>query len=87
MTFAPEATPFPNVDTNAVVLLLKHAPPTGEILWVRSKQAYSDDLKAFVRSGLQKQYFPSLDIVIRTLDEALRTGLSRPPIMQLFAIL
>lgn len=84
MTFAPEATPFPNVDTNALVFLIKRAPPTHEILWVRSKQAYSDDLKAFARSGLRNQHFPSLDMTQRTLDEALRTGLSRPPLTQTF---
>jgi adenine-specific DNA-methyltransferase len=85
VTFAPEATPFPDVDTNALIFLIKNEAPTSEIVWVKSKKPDSTDLKTFVQSGFHIIDAPSLDIVKRNLQEALRTGLSRPPMSHRFA--
>jgi len=79
ITFSPEATPFPNVDTNAIVFLITKKKPENQILWVVTKTAGSNDLKNFVKSKFKKFDFPSLEIKKRILDEALKTGLSRPP--------
>lgn len=84
VTFSPEATPFPNVDTNALVFFIKNELPTNELLWVHVKEPYSTDLKVFVHSGFSTTQTPSLTILKRDIQEALQTGLSRPPIGQNF---
>ncbi len=79
ITFSPKATPFPKVDTNAVVLLIKNAPPTKEIFWVETLQADTDELCQFVLSRFQENNFPTLNIIKRNLNEAISTGLTRKP--------
>lgn len=76
--FAENATPFPNVDTNAVILLIKKTKPIKTIKWVIAKQANCSDLLNFVQSGLQNCNYSTLEIIDRDLTEALATGLSRP---------
>ncbi len=78
VTFDENATPFPSVDTNAVIFFIKNDTPKKEIFWVKSNQAYSDDLKNFMLTGFDKTDFETLLITRRTLKEALSTGLSRP---------
>lgn len=78
ITFDEKATPFPNVDTNAIVFLIKKSDPIQNILWVKSNQANSSDLLEFVSSGFKKNSFNSLKIVNRNLEEAIATGLTRP---------
>ncbi|MFH1077557.1 MAG: N-6 DNA methylase [Pseudomonadota bacterium] len=77
ITFEEGATPFPDVDTNALVFLIRNSAPAREILWIKAHQAYSPDLLHFVQSGL-KGSFKSLSPQRRSLEEALKTGLSRP---------
>jgi len=79
ITFLPEATPFPMVDTNAVVFLIRNRRKTESFFWVKCKQAYSNDLTDFVQSGFEKKDFRTLTILKRNLNEALITGLSRFP--------
>jgi hypothetical protein len=79
ITFDPEATPFPNVDTNAVIFLIRNAPPKKSIMWVRVLKAGTRDLSAFISSKFKLRQFDSLRIGERNLDEALETGLSRDP--------
>lgn len=78
ITFDEKATPFPGVDTNAIVLLIKNSIPTQGLLWIKSKLAYSKDLLKFVSSGFEKQKLDSLEITNRKLKEAIATGLTRP---------
>ena len=80
ITFAPEATPFPGVDTNAIIFLIKNAKPAKEIYWVHSQKSSPNDLYEFVKSNFKKKDFPTLKILRRDLNEALETGLSRSPI-------
>ena len=77
ITFDENATPFPNVDTNAIIFLIKKSQPTDYFYWVKSNQAYSEDLLEFVESNfvIKKD---SLEITKRKLDEAIQTGLTRP---------
>ncbi len=78
ITFDKDATPFPKVDTNAMVFLIRKDKPAKEIFWVKVNQGYSYDLLKFVSSRFD---YPSktLFVVKRELKEALNTGLSRLP--------
>ncbi|MEW6616106.1 MAG: N-6 DNA methylase [Thermodesulfobacteriota bacterium] len=78
VTFDEGATPFPNVDTNAIIFLIKNAKPNKKLFWVKAKQAYSDDLLQFISSGFKKQELETIEITNRHLEEALETGFSRP---------
>jgi len=79
ITFAPEATPFPNVDTNAIVFLIKNAEPKERIIWVKVYEPRNRELSLFVQSKFRLRWLGSLRILERGLNEALRTGLSREP--------
>ncbi|MDR3229068.1 MAG: SAM-dependent methyltransferase [Puniceicoccales bacterium] len=79
ITFTENATPFPGVDTNAIVFLIRKAKPQKILQWVRVKEAYSPELKNFVRAGFIPEARPTLEITERTLEEGIKTGLSRPP--------
>ena len=80
VTFLPKATPFPNVDTNAVVFLIKNSDPESSLWWIQSKEPHSDDLKDFINSDFKAKEYKTLNIVNRLSKEAINTGLSRPPI-------
>ncbi len=79
ITFAPKATPFPGVDTNAVVLMLRNAKPVSEFWWAQCGEPETDDLKAWVCSHFIQTPLKALTLHRRTLTEGLATGLSRPP--------
>lgn len=78
VTFNEKATPFPNVDTNAIVFLIKNAKPQKTLHWVKANEAYSSDLFRFISSNFKENGLTSLEIVTRQLKEGLATGLSRP---------
>ena len=46
VTFAPEATPFPGVDTNAVILLIRNEPPVEQFRWAKCLTPSRDGLRA-----------------------------------------
>lgn len=77
VTFAPQASPFPGVDTNAVVFFLSNTPPTSEFPWVRCHQRGSA-LADWVL-GPPDATPAGLTITQRAVSEALATGLSRSP--------
>jgi adenine-specific DNA-methyltransferase len=79
VTFAPEATPFPGVDTNALVLLVSANPPAESIPWVRVRQGGDATLAEWVRARMPDCAAGPLEVQRRNLAEALATGLSRPP--------
>lgn len=83
-TFSPEATPFPDVDTNAIIFFIKKDEPCAEFVWVKSEVSYRNDLKNFIQSEFRMTSSSSLQITKRNLKEALNTGLSRPPLHQDF---
>ncbi len=78
ITFAEEATPFPSVDTNAMVFLIKNSKPTKTLQWVKANEAYSPDLFNFISSDFEKGNFETLEIITRQLNEGIATGFSRP---------
>jgi adenine-specific DNA-methyltransferase len=79
VTFAPEATPFPAVDTNALVFLIHKAGPLPTFRWVRCTQAHTDHLTEWTLSNFETVHQEALSVRERHLSEALQTGLSRPP--------
>lgn len=78
VTFEEVATPFPNVDTNAIIFFIKNSKPNENIYWVKSKESYTNDLLEFVSSDFNSTNLHSLEITQRQLNEAINTGLSRP---------
>ncbi|MFN4293824.1 MAG: class I SAM-dependent DNA methyltransferase [Thermoflexales bacterium] len=80
ITFAPEATPFPNVDTNPLIFFIRKARPRPQLLWVKCRRPATDALKTWVRSGLRDAANQDLLVIARDLAEALATGLSREPL-------
>lgn len=83
ITFAPDATPFPGVDTNPVIFLIQHSsPPADSLWWVRCVKAGTPALRQWILSGFTRTRDPDLHIARRSLAEALATGLSRPPMPQ-----
>jgi len=76
--FDEKATPFPNVDTNAVIFFIRKAEPVKTIKWVTANEADSNDLFNFVQSDFKTTDYSTLEITDRNLKEALETGLSRP---------
>jgi len=80
VTFLPNATPFPGVDTNAVVFLIENAAPKKAIAWIQCKEP-TDQLEQAARELLPSES-TNLSVVERNLVEALETGLSRPVRME-----
>jgi adenine-specific DNA-methyltransferase len=78
ITFDKAATPFPNVDTNAVVFMIRRTKPTATFTWVKVLEPKEDDLLTLVKSNFQPHAFSYIEIVQRDLAEGVQTGLSRP---------
>lgn len=78
VTFAPAATPFPGVDTNAIVLMITNAPPKPEFRWARCREPENSDLRCWAKSGFGDAG-STIEVHRRLLVEGLTSGLSRPP--------
>ena len=79
ITFDPKASPFPGVDTNALIFFIRKADPHKDFLWVQVKDAWTDDLIHWIQGGLPAVSNNSLSVNKRSLQEGLKTGFSRPP--------
>ncbi|MEN3335887.1 MAG: hypothetical protein V7641_5252 [Blastocatellia bacterium] len=80
LTFSSAASPFPNVDTNAIIFLIENSPPTTSLHWALVESADRDALTNWVASAFGHSDDHSLTVIERDLNEALETGLSRPPL-------
>lgn len=80
VTFSPEASPFPNVDTNPLIFFIRKSAPQDRFLWVRCQRPQTDALKFWVRSGFKHTVGADLFVTERDLREGLTTGLSRAPL-------
>jgi hypothetical protein len=78
VTFPAEASPFPGVDTNPIIFMIRNTPPEEYLLWCRCTQQGSSQLKWWTLSGLTREVGNDLHLERRRLAEALATGLSRP---------
>jgi hypothetical protein len=80
VSFSAEATPFPGVDTNALVVCIRNELPVQSLLWCRCGDR-SETLKEWFQQGMPASWASeSLAIGERALVEALATGLSRQPV-------
>lgn len=80
VAFSPEASPFPNVDTNPLIFFIRNAPPQKKFLWAKCYAARTEILKMWVCSGFEITPENGLTVTQRELSEGLSTGLSRPPV-------
>ncbi len=78
ITFTHAATPFPNVDTNPLIFLIRHAKPQAQFRWAQCKQAGSKQLKNWVTAGLKQVSNVEMEVYQRDLAEGVAAGLSRP---------
>lgn len=76
-TFHPEATPFPGVDTNALVVFIENEEPIAHTNWLRVLRS-GDGLERCA-SNLFADVSPDVLTSERVLSEMLETGLSRAP--------
>ena len=79
VAFTPDASPFPGVDTNALVFFIKNTTPQAHCWWARCTQAGTVALKAWILSGFPETHGGALSVCRRTVSEGLMTGLSRAP--------
>ncbi len=79
VTFAETAAPFPNVDTNAIIFFIRKEKPETSFCWAKLTQKNSTDLLNFVSSDFKPSNSNGIETVSRQINEAVETGLSRPP--------
>jgi adenine-specific DNA-methyltransferase len=80
IAFSPEASPFPDVDTNALIFLVENRPPREKMHWVKCKERGTKQLRALIDSRFSSAHTGgAVQVCERSLDEALHTGLSREP--------
>lgn len=78
VSFTHEASPFPGVDTNPLIFLIRNAPPAGQLMWATCRMADSPSLERWIQSGMPLTATSGFEAVQRDLSEGLETGLSRP---------
>ncbi len=79
ITFSPKASPFPKLDTNPIIFLIKNARPDKKIFWVKCMEAGTSELKTWINSRFEWQNSDVLQIKNEELYKAVQTGLSREP--------
>jgi methylase of polypeptide subunit release factors len=82
VTFTSEASPFPNVDTNPIIFLIRNAKPEGQFLWAQCKQPENESLRNWITTNFDQTSSDDLEVHRRNLVEGLMTGLSRAPAEQ-----
>jgi len=78
ITFSPEASPFPNIDTNPLIFLIRKTLPKEKFFWVKCYHPESSSLRAWIRSGFENTISNGeFYVARRDLKEGLLTGFSR----------
>jgi len=80
ITFTPEASPFPEVDTNPIIFMIRNTKPGEHFLWAKCTKAQTYELKAWTLSGFNSKSGDALSVYRRKLSEGLATGFSRGPL-------
>jgi hypothetical protein len=78
ITFDYQASPFPSVDTNPLIFMIRNASPGKHFFWIQCIRSGGTHLFQWVTSGFDRKTHPSLLVFRRTVPEGLATGLSRP---------
>jgi len=79
ITFDQKASPFPRVDTNAIIFLIHNSKQKSTIKWVKCLRQETPELTEFLRNNLEIKNTFDLAVKHRNLDEAMAVGLSREP--------
>lgn len=79
VTFSPEASPFPDVDTNALIFLIANERPRKSFQWARCKARHAKELLALTDGDARTVHSDSVEMHMRSLSEGIATGLSRFP--------
>ena len=80
VTFDCAATPFPGVDTNALVFLLRRDAPRAHFRWAKCLESNSPAFFDWVLNNLERAPQPDkIEVFERAIAEGLSTGFSRPP--------
>lgn len=77
VSFDPKASPFPDLDTNPVILMIRKTDPAPEFVWAKCETVVERDLTEWVESAFRNTP-PTIFVCRRTVREGLETGLSRP---------
>jgi hypothetical protein len=81
LTFAPSASPFPEVDTNPLVFFIRKAPPNDLFAWGQCYRPSVEALVRWVRCQFKESPKDALYTAVRNLKEAVSAGLSRPLVL------
>ncbi len=81
VTFSPEASPFPKIDTNPLILLIRRSVPREKFLWAKCCLRATSSLKYWVRFQFENISKRDLIVIERDLKEGLSKGFSREPIL------
>jgi hypothetical protein len=81
ITFESPASPFPGVDTNPMIFLLRNSAPRESFCWVSCGRANTPDLRVWAASAPGEVAGKDLFVVKRSMPEGLKTGFSRPPVI------
>lgn len=75
--FMPEATPFPGVDTNPVVLFIRRAAPQSHFMQACCRESGTEAFEHWVRDGLPELDATAISARRYPIADALRRGLGR----------
>lgn len=79
VTFHPEKTPFPGVDTNAMIFNIINSKPKETFDWIICNSNESDLAEYFRTRSTSNVLSNGLTIIKRTILEGKQRGFSRPP--------
>lgn len=79
VTFTPQGSPFPNVDTNPLIFLISRRAPEATFQWAQVRQAGTAQLKGWMSGGLIGTPDDDIYTCRRNVSEGIATGFSRPP--------
>ncbi|MDP1831623.1 MAG: N-6 DNA methylase [Geothrix sp.] len=77
--FAPEATPFPGVDTNPLVLFLSNLPPGEFMLQATCLEPETPAFERWVEQGLPPDGDPAFNVLRIPMVDAVARGVGRSP--------
>jgi hypothetical protein len=77
--FEPGSSPFPGVDTNAMLIMISARPPSGPVWWASVGPGGREAIGRWCDNDLGQTAAPGFEAMARDPAEALSTGLSRRP--------
>src|SRR2546421_3585268 len=80
ITFTPEASPFPKIDTNPLIFLIRNSAPQATFKWAQVRRAGTEELKTWLAGDLAVTTNDDMHVCCRNISEGIATGFSRPPV-------